>query len=104
MLFLSSCAVGYQALQAECAGRRRFSGAALASARMVALPEQDTLFAPDAFLLAFASPILRVSLEDALPSGTLRALEESVAGSWSEHLGEQKQMPLRCAHIDHRSQ
>ena len=50
-------------------------------------------FAQDSLSLLFPSPVLRVGLADALPAGTLDALEEAVLGSWHEHLAEQATLP-----------
>ena len=47
--------------------------------RIIACAEQETQFVDDALSLVFASPIVRVNLGDALPKGTLEALEKSVA-------------------------
>ena len=46
-------------------------------------------FAPDSLSLLFPSPVLRVNLEEVLPSGTLDALEEAILTSWDDHLAEQ---------------
>ena len=46
-------------------------------------------FAPDSLSLLFPSPVLRVNLEEVLPSGTFDALEEAILASWDDHLAEQ---------------
>ena len=60
--------------------------------RIIACAEQETQFVDDALSLVFASPIVRVNLGDALPKGTLEALEKSVVASWNDHLDAQQRM------------
>ena len=50
-------------------------------------------FKQDALSLLFPSPVLRVNLEEILPSGTLDGLEEAVLASWAEHCAEQATLP-----------
>jgi|TARA_B110001469_G_C9379983_1_gene197113 hypothetical protein len=50
-------------------------------------------FAQDSLSLLFPSPVLRVNLEEVLPSGTLDALEEAILTSWDEHCTEQATLP-----------
>ena len=59
--------------------------------------------APDALTLLFPSPILRLSLAECLPEGTLSSLESAVLDSWSDHVAEQDSLPAggRRADDDH---
>ena len=52
-------------------------------------------FEQDALSLLFPSPIMRLNLADALPAGTLEALEDAVLESWGEHLAEQETLQVQ---------
>lgn len=63
-----------------------------AAARMCATADDDDSPLAPGLSLLFSSPVLRVPLNDHLPSGTLDALENDVLHSWSDHLEEQSQL------------
>ena len=50
-------------------------------------------FKQDSLSLLFPSPVLRVNIGEALPSGTLDALGEAILKSWEEHCAEQATLP-----------
>ena len=54
---------------------------------------QQSPLQQDALSIMFGSPILRVGLAEALPDGTLEALEEAVMTSWDAHCAEQESLP-----------